>query len=68
MRTLLTTCNFFCCLHETNAICVGVLGQEDGSLGGAVAAVIAVHIVIGIYIYVAWSEDKSVKLDQQKSK
>ena len=34
----------------------GVLGYEDGSVPGAIVAVLIVHIVIGLYVYVAWKE------------
>lgn len=34
----------------------GVLGYQDGSIPGAIVAVLIVHIVIGLYVYVAWRE------------
>lgn len=46
----------------------GVLGYQDGSIGGAVAAVVAVHVVIGVYVYVAWKEDVTTEAEQQKLK
>ena len=34
----------------------GILGYEDGSILGAIVAVLIVHTVIGFYIYVAWRD------------
>lgn len=42
--------------HNQYNIRTGVLGYEDGSVPGALTAVLIVHVVIGLYVYVAWRE------------
>lgn len=39
-----------------------VFGYADGSVGAAIVAVILVHVVIALYVYVAWKEG-STKTD-----
>ena len=43
-------------------IYTGIFGFKDGSVGGAITAVVLVHCVIAAYIYVAWNEG-STKID-----
>ncbi len=39
-----------------------MFGYADGSVGAAIVAVVLVHVVIAIFIYVAWNEG-STKVD-----
>ena len=43
-------------MHCFSVARAGVLGYQDGSVPGAIVAVLIVHIVIGLYVYVAWRE------------
>ncbi len=38
---------------------IGVLGYPDGSVGGAIVAVILVHCVIAGFVYTAWMEGQT---------
>jgi len=37
-------------------IFTGTLGYKDGSVPAAISAVLIVHVVIGVYVYLAWKE------------
>ncbi len=41
------------------SVSVAVLGYSDGSVGGAIIAVILIHLVIAMFVYKAWSEGQS---------
>lgn len=49
-------CNSVCFVH-----CVVVLGYSDGSVGGAVVAVILIHLVIVMFVYKAWTEGQDTQ-------
>ena len=37
-------------------VLTGTLGYKDGSVPAAISAVLIVHAVIGVYVYLAWKE------------
>lgn len=37
----------------------GFLGYNDGSAGGAIIAVVLIHVVIAMFVYKAWTEGQS---------
>ncbi len=49
---------------DLNSMCIchiGVLGYSDGSVGGAIIAVILIHLVIVMFVYKAWSEGQGTQ-------
>ena len=44
----------------------GILGYEDGAVGSVIITVVIVHIIIGMYIYVAVKEDSQEKAEMNK--
>lgn len=57
-------------MHDSLVLvtCAGVLGFRDGSVVGAVVAVVLVHVVLAVYVYVALTEGKQLQPTDQEQK